>query len=120
MIRQTIDGSLYLEDNNSKFGTLILLQNPRVNLLENCLPLQIGRSILHFTLIKPWNFFACFRLIIINFSSNQKNEEQDYQEINSNFFIFVENIQVKVQDDFSIYEKNSINEDDNMVIPSRF
>jgi len=62
LINKNIDGSLTLEDNNSKFGTLIMLQNPRINILEKIsLPLQIGRTILQLKIKKPWNFFACCR-----------------------------------------------------------
>ena len=61
LIRKTKEDCLFLEDNISKFGTLILLQNNKINLLQTELPLQIGRSLLTFNIKKPWSFFRCFR-----------------------------------------------------------
>ena len=56
-----VDGkNVYLEDNNSKFGTLILIQSPVIKLVEN-LPLyfQVGRTFFEFVLKKPFKFFGC-------------------------------------------------------------
>ena len=57
----TIDNkNIYLEDNNSKFGTLILVQCHSLQLIEN-LPLyiQIGRTFLECKIEIPQNIFSC-------------------------------------------------------------
>ena len=59
--KMVIEGkNIYLEDNNSKFGTLILIQTPTIKLVEN-LPLyfQVGRTFFEFILKKPFKFFGC-------------------------------------------------------------
>lgn len=53
--------NIYIEDNDSKFGTLILVQSPTINLIEN-LPLfiQIGRTFLNCVIRnKKNNIFSC-------------------------------------------------------------
>ena len=52
--------SIYLEDNNSKYGTLVLIQTPKINLAENIfLNLQIGRSFINCKVKKPFKLFGC-------------------------------------------------------------
>ena len=57
----TIDNkNIYLEDNYSKFGTLILVHTPSLKLVENLpLHIQIGRTFLNCCLEKPKNVFCC-------------------------------------------------------------
>lgn len=52
--------NIYIEDNNSKFGTLILVQCPTLRLIED-LPLyiQIGRTFLNCRIQKSYNIFSC-------------------------------------------------------------
>ena len=52
--------NVYLDDCNSKFGTLILIQSPFLK-MSNDLPLniQIGRTFFHFELEKSFSFFNC-------------------------------------------------------------
>ncbi len=60
LIKKEKDGSFVLEDNNSKFGTLVLMQTPKIKILENqSLPVQIGRSYFTFDVKKPFSIFAC-------------------------------------------------------------
>ena len=56
----SIEGrNVYIRDNNSKFGTLILVQTPIIKIKENLpLSLQIGRTYLNFILKKEKNFFS--------------------------------------------------------------
>ena len=51
---------IYIEDNNSKFATLILVQSPMLKLIHN-LPLyiQIGRTFLDCRIKAPTNIFSC-------------------------------------------------------------
>jgi len=52
--------NVFLEDNNSKFGTLILIQNKRIKLSQE-LPLfvQVGRTFCQITVKKKFKFFNC-------------------------------------------------------------
>ena len=52
--------NVYIEDNNSKFGTLVLCQSPKIKLSEN-LPLyfQVGRTFFIFCVKKIQKFFNC-------------------------------------------------------------
>ena len=52
--------NVYIEDNNSKFGTLILIQSPSIQMVEN-LPLyfQVGRTFLNCKFKKPQKLFQC-------------------------------------------------------------
>jgi len=100
LIRKAKDDSLYLEDNNSKFGTLVLLQNQKMRILESCLPLQIGRSLLTFHIKKPWSFFRCF-------SSKNGDTGVDYQIENSNAINMEKDVIVKVQDENVVLETES-------------
>ena len=57
-----IGGSFYLEDKGSKFGTLIQIKRPIS--LENFedLVIQSGRTLLEFSVKKPWSFLpSCFK-----------------------------------------------------------
>ena len=54
------NGNVYLEDNNSKYGTLVLIQTEKINLAENIfLNLQIGRSFINCKVKKPFKLFGC-------------------------------------------------------------
>ena len=52
--------NVYLEDNDAKYGTLVLVQTKRLNLFDNIdLNLQIGRSYFNCKLKKPFKLFTC-------------------------------------------------------------
>ena len=54
------DGSIFLEDNNSKFGTLVLIQAENLEILKgNILTVQVGTNFLNFELNKKKNLFGC-------------------------------------------------------------
>ena len=54
------DGSIFLEDNNSKFGTLVLIQAETLEILKgNILTVQVGTNFLNFELNKKKNLFGC-------------------------------------------------------------
>jgi len=79
-----VDGkNLYIQDNDSKFGTLILIQAPTLKLTEN-LPLyiQVGRSYLNILIKKNKKFFECCDVsenpnIYYYYNQNQKQLESD-------------------------------------------
>ena len=56
----TENKNVYIEDNNSKFGTLILIQSPSIQMVEN-LPLyfQVGRTYFNCRYKKPSKLFQC-------------------------------------------------------------
>lgn len=54
------DGHVFLEDNDSKYGTLVLIQTSNINLTENIfLNIQIGRSFINCKIKKPFRIFGC-------------------------------------------------------------
>jgi hypothetical protein len=105
IIKRNRDGSFTVEDNNSKFGTLVLLQNPRLSLLQDfTLPLQIGRTFLTFNVKRPWRLFSCF-----SSPDKKKVKGLDYQVLNSQK-IDLETLNiVKIQNDDTIEEEEEDN-----------
>lgn len=70
--------NLFIIDNDSKFGTLVLVQSPFIK-IEELLPLniQIGRTYVHCTVKKPFKLFDCcnveeFSNIFYYFEQNEK------------------------------------------------
>jgi len=60
VIRQVKD-EFFLEDNNSKFGTLVLVKEPIKITHDMPVSIQAGRSLLTFILKKPFALFNnCF------------------------------------------------------------
>ena len=109
LIRKEKNGSFYLEDNNSKFGSLVLMQVPKMRVIRNfSLPVQIGRTMLTFDIKKPFNIFSCFCSAVV------KNEKAvDYQMLNSKNINFENCNFIKIQ-----AESNDDQEDDDMDILS--
>jgi RING-variant domain/FHA domain len=54
------NSSLYLEDCNSKFGTLVKIKKDLSLDLDNKVLIQCGRTLLKLSPAKPWNLFGCF------------------------------------------------------------
>ena len=110
---------VYLEDNNSKFGSLILIQNPIMKLEEGLqLNFQVGRSYIDCRIKRPFALFNCCN---IEESSNiykyyNLNEKQIQKHIN----LIVKNdyneIDTENENDYKINntfeQKNNINLDD--------
>lgn len=76
--------NIFIEDNNSKFGTLILVRSPILKLIEN-LPLfiQIGRTFLDCRIKKPYKLFTCCGVNEIHNNNYyyQQNENQKQEEL---------------------------------------
>ena len=52
--------NVYLEDNDAKYGTLVLVQAQKLNLIDNMdLNLQIGRSFINCKTKTPFKLFSC-------------------------------------------------------------
>ena len=67
------DGSIVLEDNNSKFGSLVLIQKEIEILKGNCLNIQVGTNYFTFTLKKKTGFFSCCNADEIDSKDNYEN-----------------------------------------------
>ena len=87
-----------LEDLDSKFGTLVFLNTNKLKIYPfNILPIQIGRTLLHFNIQIYWSLFHCFKIVI----KPDKKEKCDYSKINAKYILFDEVLNVKTQDNVS-------------------
>ena len=101
------DNGIFLEDNDSKFGSLILVQSPVLRMI-NSLPLfiQIGRTFIKIKLKVPFSFFGCCK---INESINEFYYQiQNEKNINydNNIYIKEENDDDDIQSDNDIQSEN--------------
>ena len=99
----TLDkNKIYLVDNESKFGTLVLIQNNSIK-LNNEIPLniQIGRTFCHFKIKKKIKLFTCCNV-------EEKLNYNYYYLQNSKMIDIHKKISIKNNDDDSI----SSNEDE--------
>jgi hypothetical protein len=114
-IRKTKDGSFLLEDNNSKFGTLVLVQHQKLPILfDQPLNLQLGRTCLTLSLQKPFSLFSCICF------SKKVEKETDYQILNAKAINFENYNTIKElndnsmeleTDNFKETENNNVDED---------
>ena len=73
------NGEVYLSDLNSKFGTLVLIQNPNLEILKgNVLTVQIGRSFFCFEYKKNFSLFSCCDVDEINTKWNYEKLNRKY------------------------------------------
>ena len=73
------NNNIYLEDNDAKYGTLVLVQTKRLNLIDNVeLNLQIGRSFINCKVKRPFKLFTCCDNIdeMINYNIYFKQNEK--------------------------------------------
>ena len=87
----TKNQNLYLEDNCSKFGSLVLIQNPELYII-NKLPLKIQKRKIYINIkvVYPFKLFSCCGI----FNNNKKF--RTYQEQNQKFLNVKKNINIKV------------------------
>ena len=72
------DGNIILEDNNSKFGTLVLIQAENIEIIKGkTLTLQVGTNYLNMKLGLVKNLFGCCCV-------EEIDEKNSYEKINSN------------------------------------
>ena len=72
------EGNIVLEDSNSKFGSLVLIQAESIEILKGkTLTLQVGTNYLNIKLGIPKNIFGCC-------SVEEVDERNSYEKINSN------------------------------------
>ena len=99
-----------IEDNSSKFGSLCMLQHPLLPVIvDNPICLQVGRTMVNFSLLRPWSLCSCF---------NKKNYLINYSYINRKFIPYDKLLNVKVMnkltessDSAMSLDKNYINEE---------
>ncbi len=83
-----------IEDNNSKFGTLILIQNPSLKIMQSTyLPIQVGRTCFHLTVKKPFSIFSCLCF------TKKIEKNFDYQMLNAENINFENSNNIKIQQD---------------------
>ena len=104
-IMTVINHKVFIEDNDSKFGTLILVQTPSIKLVEN-LPLyiQVGRSFFECKLIKAKSFNCC--------NSEEKNEIYYYYNQNEKFIR--DHLGMVIKSDLSDFDEDSMNNENIM------
>ena len=94
--------NIFLSDNDSKFGSLVLVQSSKLRICESQpLFIQIGRSFIKIKLKGNYNFFSCC-------SSNEKFNEFFYQIQNEKELIYKNDIYIKEEED-SENDDNKIN-----------
>ena len=114
---------IFLEDNNSKFGTLCLVQNPVIKLIED-LPLhvQVGRTYLDCKIKRAFSFFLCCGVSEkpdINYYF-QQNEEEKQPNLMNMFTIkseidYSEDYEINEKDKMDVYEEEKNNDNVNEV-----
>jgi hypothetical protein len=77
-----------LEDFNSKFGTLVLIRNPSMQIV-NDLPftVQIGRSYLHMEIKQPFRLFSCCNANDNNNNLHYEIENKKHVTVDSDMYI---------------------------------
>jgi hypothetical protein len=90
--------NIYLEDNDSKFGTLIFIQTPKLKISQE-LPLyiQIGRTSLEISIEKDFKLFSCCEIV---------EKKSIYFYYNQNEKYIKDNIELIVKDNESESEES--------------
>ena len=92
------DGNLFLEDNNSKYGTLVLIQNQSIVLNEIIpLKLQINNTYIKIKMELPFFFNCCNSITIDSKLDDYQIQNEKYLDVFSCFIIKENNI--KDEDD---------------------
>ena len=98
------NNNVYLEDNNSKYGTLVLVQTHRINLVETLsLNLQIGRTFINCKVKKPFKLFGCCEI-------NEKIDSSFYYKQNEKQIGMKKVLTVKTE-----LENNKIEDDSDKI-----
>ena len=100
------DGNIIMEDNNSKFGSLVLLQAEMVEILKGqTLTIQVGTNYLNIKLKKKANMFGCCNVEEIDI-------KHSYEKINSKAIKYDKKNEIL---DESITPENSDNDDEEKI-----
>jgi hypothetical protein len=108
----TLEGkNVFIQDNDSTFGTLVLIQSPKIKLVEN-LPLyiQIGRTFFQHNIQVTKSFFWCCGISEkpnINFYYKQNEKDIVYKK---NYTVLsLDKYKILENDDNNDYKKNEEN-----------
>ena len=111
LIKLDQSNNLILEDNNSKFGTLILIQAKEIEILKGkTLTIQTGTNYFSFKLESPKkSFFSCCE-------AEEIDEKNNYEKINSKYIKFDKSNEILNESisDSELYDEK--NEEDNKKI----
>ena len=126
------NNKIFLEDNDSKFGTLILVQTPSIKITED-LPLfiQVGRTFFECKIHKPFKLFNCCEAaekdnIYYYYNQNEKYIQdnlgmvikQDISEIDDDDKIMNNTLEQKypldIANKYKVNNSIKINDDDKM------
>lgn len=66
---------LYIEDNKSKFGTLVLLRQPQQLSTEKTYSIQCSNTMINLSVTQSWSFFSCFEIAPQASNRYEINEE---------------------------------------------
>lgn len=109
------EGKIYVEDNGSKFGTLLYVNKPLLMMnLNETLRLSSGKSVFNFSLVKNWNIFSG---ICNTWCCKYKNEDEfilnlEKEEIQTN----KDNCVNDSYEDYVIYLETIIKNNNNSFI----
>ena len=96
--------NLFIKDNNSKFGTLILNQNPNIRLIFGLpLKIQIGKTYLNIKIEQKSIFFCC--------GGEESNIHYDYQKQNIRYLNKLKNAFIKESIDSDDEQENEEKKD---------
>ena len=97
--------NLFIKDNNSKFGTLILNQNPNIRLIFGLpLKIQIGKTYLNIKIEQKSIFFCC--------GGEESNIHYDYQKQNIRYLNKLKNAFIKESIDSDDEQENEEKKDE--------
>ena len=101
--------NVYIEDNNSKFGTLIFVQSPKLKLSpELPLYLQIGRTSFEIKVKKNFKLFSCCEISEKKSIYFYYNQNEKY--IKDNTGLVVKDNESENSDDDNYYKNNNTQE----------
>ena len=104
----TVEGkNVYIQDNDSTFATLVLIQSPTIRLVENLpLYLQIGRTFFQYNIQKRTSFFWCCGI-------SEKPNDNYYFKQNEKDIIFKKKYTYLSLSKSNILENDDNNDDNN-------
>ena len=109
-----VKGELYIEDKKSKFGTLILVQNDKIEINRNIpLRLQINRTYIKIKINLPIPFWCCY-----SNSNTTQNEKVDYQIQNKEFLNVFAYFNIKDNNNISLDSEEKNNDEERNLVDS--
>lgn len=109
-----IQRTVYLEDNISKFGTLVLIQSPLLRIIQGLpLAVQIGRTHLNISYKEHFNFFSCCGSDDNDYDETSSYDKENMKQIDNTKYITVKE---EVIDDEDEEAKANCNCDDEKTV----